>query len=77
MSNDNANEIVYELFQSLLSGYQAGLETSVRGSDFILDSVQLLYYKCFKINFKRDGSYIGSPGWRKKEKSNNKSKEYR
>ena len=28
-----------------------------RESDFIFDSDQLLYYKCHKINFKRDGSY--------------------
>ena len=32
---DNVNEIVYELFESLLSGYQIGLETSIRASDFI------------------------------------------
>ena len=30
----------------------------MRGKDFIFDSVQLLYYKCHKINFKR--------GWIKK-----------
>ena len=32
---DNVNEIVYELFESFLSGYQIGLETSIRASDFI------------------------------------------
>ena len=40
---------------------QIGLETSMRASDFIFDSVQLLHYKCHKINFKRGGSYIDSP----------------
>ena len=60
MSYDNANEVVNELFQSLLSKYQIGLETSMRGNDFIFDLVQLLYYKCHKINFKRGGSYIDS-----------------
>ena len=63
MSYDNANEVVNELFQSLLSRYQIGLETSMRGSDFIFDLVQLLYYKCHKINFKDSGSYIDSPDW--------------
>ena len=35
----------------------------MRGSNFIFDSVQLMYYKCHKINFKRGGSYIDSPDW--------------
>ena len=30
------------------------------GSDFIFDSVHLLYYKYHKINFKRGGSNIDS-----------------
>ena len=45
----------------------------MRGSDFISDSVQLLYYKCYKINFKRGGSYNDSPELIKKKKNNNKS----
>ena len=58
---DNANEVVNKLFKSLLSRYQIGIETLMRGSDFIFDSVQLLYCKCHKINFKRGGSYTDSP----------------
>ena len=50
------------------------LETSMKGSDFIFDSVQLMYYKCHNVNFKRNGSYIDSPDCIKKKKSNNKSK---
>ena len=38
---DNANEVINELFESLPSRYQAGLETSMRGSDFSFDSVKL------------------------------------
>ena len=41
----------------------------MKGSDFIFDSVQLLYYKCHKVNFKRSGSYIDSPDWIKKKKA--------
>ena len=41
------------LFNS--SKYQDGLETSMKESDFIFYSVQLLYYKCHKVNFKRGG----------------------
>ena len=69
MSYGNLYEVVNELFESLLSRYQIGLEASMRGSDFIFDSVQLLYYKCHKINFKRGGSYIDSPDWIKKKKT--------
>ena len=54
-SNDKAHEVIEELFQSLLSKYQIGLETSMKGSDFIFDCVNLLYWKCHKINFKRGG----------------------
>ena len=68
MSYDNANEAVNEHSQSLLSRYQIGLEASMRGSDFIFASVQLLYYKCEKIHFNRGGSYFDSPDWIKKKK---------
>ena len=30
-------------------------------SEFVLDFVQLLYYKCHKINLNRGGSNIDSP----------------
>ena len=46
MTYDNANEVIEEIFESLLSKYQMGLETSIKGSDFIFDDVSLLYYKC-------------------------------
>ena len=46
----------------------------MRGSDFIFDSVQLLHYKCHKIDFKSSGSYINSPDWIKKKKATINSK---
>ena len=58
MPCDNENEVANELFESLRSRYQIGLETSMRGSDFIFDSIQLLYYKCDKINFKCGGHIL-------------------
>ena len=67
MSYDNAKKVVNELFDSLPFRCQAGLETSMRGSDFIFDSVQLLYYKCQKINLKCGGLYIDSEDWIKRE----------
>ena len=41
----------------------------MRGSDFIFDSVQQMYYKCHKVNFIRGGSCIDSPDWIKKKKA--------
>ena len=41
----------------------------MRGSDFIFDSVQLMYYKCHKVTFKRGDSFIDSPDWIKKKKA--------
>ena len=60
-SYNDANELADELFESLCLRYQENLETSMRGSDFILDSVQLMHYKCHKVNFKRASSYIDFP----------------
>ena len=37
------DEIIEELFKSLLQRYQEGLEKSVRGSEFIFDCVDALY----------------------------------
>ena len=65
----NAIDVVDELFESLLSRCQIGLETLITGNDFIFDSVQLLLYKCHKINFKCGGTYIDSPDCIKKKKA--------
>ena len=67
MSYDN--DIVTELSKTILSRYQGNLETSLKGSDFIFDSVWLLYHKCHRINFWRGGSYIDFPDWIRKEKA--------
>ena len=74
---ENVNDVVGEMFEWLFSRYQDALEASMRGSNFIFDSVQLLCYKCHRINFKRGGSYIKSPDRIKNKKSNNKSEKQR
>ena len=58
MTYDISDEIIAEHFDLLLSRYQISLETQVRGSDFIFNGVNQLYYKCHKVNFKPSGSYI-------------------
>ena len=46
MTNNNLDVITEELFDSVLPRYQIGLNTQMRGSEFIFDCVNLLYYKC-------------------------------
>ena len=36
---DNETDEIIELFESLLQKYQEGLEESMKGSDFVFDSV--------------------------------------
>ena len=42
-SYNDANEVVDEVFHSLRSRYQENLETLIRGTESIFNSVQLLY----------------------------------
>ena len=44
MMGSKTDNIIDELFKSLLQKYQEGLEESMRGSKFVFDSVDLLYY---------------------------------
>ena len=63
MINDRADEVIEELFQSILSRYQIGLEKSMKDSEFVFDCIHLLYQKYHKTNSNQSGSYIDSPNW--------------
>ena len=68
MLGSETDEIIEELFKFLLQKYHEGLEESMKGSEFIFDSVNLLYYHLQKTSRKRTGSsYIDSPKWLKKK----------
>ena len=41
----------------------------MKGSEFVFNFVQLLYYKCHEINLNCDGSYIDSRDWIKIKKA--------
>ena len=41
----------------------------MRGSEFVFDCVDSLYYKLHKITLNRGWSYIDSPKWLKNEKA--------
>ena len=40
MINDQADEVIEELFESLISRYQIGLETSMKDGNFMFNCVQ-------------------------------------
>ena len=69
MINDKADEVIEELLQSPCNRLQNNLEKSMKGSDFVLNYVHLLYYKCLKINANRAGSYIDFPDWVRNKKA--------
>ena len=66
--SDDADEVIKKGFDSLKNRYQNNFE-SVRGRAFVFDYVQLLYYKCYKINLIQGGSYIDSPDSIKNKKA--------
>ena len=69
------DEIIEEIFKSLLLRYQEGLEGSMDGSHFVFDSVDALYYNLNKIILSRGESYIDSLEWLKHKKGNSKLKQ--
>ena len=44
MMGSETNDIIEELSESFLQNYQERLEESMKGSEFIFDSVDLMYY---------------------------------
>ena len=61
MIDSEKNEIIEDFFESFLQKYQEGLEESMRESEFVYDSVDVLYYNLNKVSLSRGGSCIDSP----------------
>ena len=70
MIDNETDEIIEKLFESHLQRYQKDLEEKMRGSEFVFDSVDLLYDKLYKISLNRGRSYIDSLKWLKNKKVN-------
>ena len=68
MINDEADEVKKEIFKSLKNRYQNNWQL-IKSSEFVFNYVNLLYYKCHKINPNRGGQYIDSPDWIKNKKA--------
>ena len=69
MNGSDTDEIIKELFKSLLEIYQGNLQEKMRGSGFAFDGVNFLYYDFNKVSINKGGSYIDSPKWLKDKKS--------
>ena len=69
MKGDETDEIITKPFESLFQNNQKNLEEPIRGSEFVPDSIDLLYYHLQKVGLKRSGSYIDSPEWLKNKKA--------
>ena len=46
-----ANDVIDELFESLISKYQSGLETSMRGSEFTFRSSSIVSLQMSQYKF--------------------------
>ena len=44
LMSTETDDIINELFEYFLKKYQEGLETKMKGSEFVFESVDLLYY---------------------------------
>ena len=69
MSGSDTNDLINELFDSLVKKYQEGLETKMKGSSYTFERVDLLEYHFHKISLNRGSSYINSPEWIKNKKA--------
>ena len=55
MQDKDTHDIIREIFRSFLHNYQEQLKT-IKGSDFVFESVDLMDYKLLKVPLKRGGS---------------------
>ena len=68
MSGSETEEITEKLIMSLLQKYQDNLQNKMKGSDFIFNGVNYLFYDFNRITISKGGSYIESPKWLKDKK---------
>ena len=61
-------EVAEKLIMQLLQKYQDNLQNKMKGSDFIFNGVNYLYYDLNRITTSKGGSYIESPKWLKDKK---------
>ena len=55
MVGSETDDIIQELFESLLQKYQEGLKESIKRSKFVFDRVDSLHYKLHEVSLNHDG----------------------
>ena len=68
MQGENTNAIIREIFRSFLHNYQQELKM-IKGSDFVLESVDLLDSKFHRVRLEKGGSYVKSSKLLENEKA--------
>ena len=63
MIGSETEEITEKLIMSLFQKYQDNLQNKMRGSDFIFNGVNYLFYDFNRITISKGESYIESPKW--------------
>ena len=71
-------EVAEKLIMQLLQKYQDKMagQNKMKGSDFIFNGINYLYYDLNRITISKGGSYIESPKWLKDKKMYDKPKKY-
>ena len=68
MSGSETEEIMEKFIMQLLQKYQDNLQNKMKGSDFIFNGVNYLFYDLNRITISKGGSYIESQKWLKDKK---------
>ena len=68
MIGNETEEFAEKLIISILQKYQDHLQNKMKGSDFIFNGINYLYYDLNRITISKGGSYIESPKWLKDKK---------
>ena len=55
MNGSDTDEIIKELFKSLLQRHQENLQEKLKGSDFAFDGINYIYYDLNKISISKGG----------------------
>ena len=63
MRGRSTNDILNRLIETFKQRYQEGLETRMRGSNYVFNQVKPLEYRFHKISINRGSSYIPTLDW--------------
>ena len=68
MIGSETEEVAEKHFMSIIQKYQDNLQNKMKGSGFIFNGINYLYYDLNRITISKCGSYIESPKWLKDKK---------